>query len=661
MASIIDQQPFTQHTGNGVTTVFAYEFQLLAASDLVVSIDDVVVPPSQFVLVGVGNQSGGTVTFNTAPSNHADVLLSRELLLERDTDYQERGDLLSATLDNDFNRIWQVLQGQRASINGVLRFPYPEVSQELPDAAARANTQLLFDSNGQAYVAAPISGSVADVLLQLINTTDPTKGDAMVGVKQPFPGAVGRTQHDKNAEWVSVTDFTGTDTEKVQAAHNASLYVRYPAGGLTLTGKIQVRVGTHMYGDSAGSTVIYLAGDMAGTEDAVFEVIVTAANFLTQQGGIVVRDIFINGNSNFGHGFLLRNVRFPIFENVWIFNFEGAAILFDYVEEGFFNFLNINGCGRSNGGGANVTANTLYGQLTFDRTAAVFASSNNNFLRFNDCTLANGNCSGDVMIKGGTPSRIYFTRTQSEISGGSIGNRDWLIANGQGGIFFLHNNDVVNYRNFIDQGQYVEVHSSGNRVTNSTKFYQGQNGTAALISIGDTSDGALDTTSIGPISCFGSGFGAVNHQYINNVSMIGCGMASYVNSNVGSDPKLTLIGNGVGGDMTVNSTNEKRVVSDNRVGGVFGLAHDYQVNAAAALTLPQNATGVTVNGNTAITSISAAGCAGRLVALMFSGSPIVTSGGNLNLGGNFVATPGDVLLIVSDGTTWFRAAVGAVN
>lgn len=38
------------------------------------------------------------------------------------------------------------------------------------------------------------------------NTTDPTKGDADLGVKQPFAGAIARTQHDHNAEFVTMGD-----------------------------------------------------------------------------------------------------------------------------------------------------------------------------------------------------------------------------------------------------------------------------------------------------------------------------------------------------------------------------------------------------------------------------------------------------------------------
>ena len=45
------------------------------------------------------------------------------------------------------------------------------------------------------------------IQLDLANTADTLKGDALVGVKQPFTGAVARTQHDKNADSLSLYDM----------------------------------------------------------------------------------------------------------------------------------------------------------------------------------------------------------------------------------------------------------------------------------------------------------------------------------------------------------------------------------------------------------------------------------------------------------------------
>lgn len=54
-----------------------------------------------------------------------------------------------------------------------------------------------------------VKNSVSANALQenLINTSDDKLGDAMIGVKQPFAGAVARTQHDKNTEQLSSADF----------------------------------------------------------------------------------------------------------------------------------------------------------------------------------------------------------------------------------------------------------------------------------------------------------------------------------------------------------------------------------------------------------------------------------------------------------------------
>lgn len=207
MPSVVEQTPYNEYTGNGVATVYPYEFELLDADDLVVTIDGVVVVTSDFTLAGVGVQAGGTVTFDTAPGNLTAVLLSRELALQREIDYQSNGDLASATVDLDFNRLWQALQGFWARITNSIRAPFPEQLDELPPAADRASKLLAFDSLGQPTVMVPVSGSAADVLVQLADTSSAPNGDAMLGVKSTHTGAVATTQHEVNQRTVSVWDY----------------------------------------------------------------------------------------------------------------------------------------------------------------------------------------------------------------------------------------------------------------------------------------------------------------------------------------------------------------------------------------------------------------------------------------------------------------------
>lgn len=224
MSSVEPQTPYNEYPNvDGVTTVFPYEFQLLSASDLVVTVNGVVVPSSDFILTGVGVQAGGDITFNTAPLVGSDVLLSRVLVLQRNTDYQYNGDLKENTVDNDFNRLWQALQGIDAVIGGAVRVPFPEQVDALPDATSRANTVLGFDGAGQPTTTIPASGSAADVLLQLANSASASLGPALVAYNAALAYAAGTAGFELNLrKRVIATGVAATDTAAVQAAITAA-------------------------------------------------------------------------------------------------------------------------------------------------------------------------------------------------------------------------------------------------------------------------------------------------------------------------------------------------------------------------------------------------------------------------------------------------------
>ncbi|HBT9229752.1 TPA: hypothetical protein MCM87_005969, partial [Klebsiella pneumoniae] len=75
-------------------------------------------------------------------------------------------------------------------------------------AGIRKNKILAFNNSGDPITVLPESGTAADVMIELASDED-GKGDALLAVKQPFPGSVLRTQHDKNAEFVSLDDAGG--------------------------------------------------------------------------------------------------------------------------------------------------------------------------------------------------------------------------------------------------------------------------------------------------------------------------------------------------------------------------------------------------------------------------------------------------------------------
>ena len=107
--SVPNQTPYNIYTANGLSTVFAYEFYLISASDIQVTINGNEVT-SGFTVSGVGNTSGGEVTFLTAPANGSTVIFERVTPTYRLTDYQDNGDLLADTVNKDFDRLWMAIQ-----------------------------------------------------------------------------------------------------------------------------------------------------------------------------------------------------------------------------------------------------------------------------------------------------------------------------------------------------------------------------------------------------------------------------------------------------------------------------------------------------------------------------------------------------------------------
>ncbi|HBR1525588.1 TPA: phage tail fiber protein, partial [Klebsiella pneumoniae] len=107
--SVPNQTPYNIYTANGLTTVFTYEFYIISASDLEVSVNGNVVTGG-YTVAGVGNKDGGDITFLTPPANGAVVMLERVVPTFRLTDYQDNGDLLADTVNKDFDRIWMAIQ-----------------------------------------------------------------------------------------------------------------------------------------------------------------------------------------------------------------------------------------------------------------------------------------------------------------------------------------------------------------------------------------------------------------------------------------------------------------------------------------------------------------------------------------------------------------------
>ncbi|WP_312296730.1 tail fiber domain-containing protein [Atlantibacter hermannii] len=264
-----------EYTGNGVTTTFPYAFRIFQASDLLVITSDTnatlrtLTLDTDYTVSGVGSYSGGTVILSAPLGNGCSISIERDLPVIQETDLRNQGKFFAEVHEDALDKLTMLIQQVWSGFSLALRKPStisiyydaltnkirnlgdPVLAQDaatknytdsvfgktlrtpdsvfsLPSISDRANKVVAFDSVGSPVVITPPSGSATDVLLQLTSDED-GKGDALVKVKQPFTGAISRTQHSKNAETVSVTDFmdlstrvagTTDDTSAFKAAYN---------------------------------------------------------------------------------------------------------------------------------------------------------------------------------------------------------------------------------------------------------------------------------------------------------------------------------------------------------------------------------------------------------------------------------------------------------
>ncbi len=241
-------EPLVRYVANGSQTVFTYPFSIFASEDLKIYFDGAL-QTSGYDISDVGETSGGTVTFDIAPSSGIVLTLERRLPFERLTDFLEGGGFSAAAINTELDYLTAGLQQVDRDLSPMLRYSDYETPGEtvLPDRTQRANKALGFDGDGDP-VAVSLEGSMA--------SPDYTASGT---------GAVTRTSSDKFSDFVSVKDFGAKgdgltdDTLAIQQALTAHDSVYIPPGSYFITGTITVGERQTLFG--AGQTSVLSCQD----------------------------------------------------------------------------------------------------------------------------------------------------------------------------------------------------------------------------------------------------------------------------------------------------------------------------------------------------------------------------------------------------------------
>lgn len=112
--------PRNELAGDGTQTVFTFTFSILFTTDVVAYVGDTeLVNGTDFTVIR-SDDSGGTVTFATAPANGASIVLTRSTTLERNIEYSQSGEMISSQFNLDLDRLTNVTQ--ELSLNAARTF-----------------------------------------------------------------------------------------------------------------------------------------------------------------------------------------------------------------------------------------------------------------------------------------------------------------------------------------------------------------------------------------------------------------------------------------------------------------------------------------------------------------------------------------------------------
>jgi len=251
-----------QYNTNGTNGPWTVPFPFLQNDYLQVihttsdGIDSQLVLDIDYSVAGAGDASGTVTTLASDPTATYPIggkfTILRYVDALQESDYVDGDPLPAERIEADFDRLSMAAIDARQTLSRALVFPASDsTSGLLPTAALRANKIMAFDSQGAPVVTIPVSGSAADVLLQLASSSNAALGPALVGFgDQNYTGAnVGA----KLREFRSIRDKgalpgSSDNLNQVNAALADQRYLLAPPGDFAVSADLTNPLGGEFWG-----------------------------------------------------------------------------------------------------------------------------------------------------------------------------------------------------------------------------------------------------------------------------------------------------------------------------------------------------------------------------------------------------------------------------
>lgn len=293
--------------GNGSTTVFPFVFEVGSASEITLYLSSAsgsvsTIPSSSYSVSGLGDPSGGTITYplSGAPiATGSSLTLVRTVPLRQLTDLSNQSNYFPDAVEGALDYLMMAIQQIASQVANAIQTPLsdPPLNLTLPAAAGRALTLAGFDANGNS-ITYPVPASVGAGILTnegpFVAGTNFTAGTTTTLTLSKAYGTpanldvhfvsasavtyVGPDQYSLNGNQVIFNSPIPTGTTKVYIVGGTTLSAYIPAQGSVGIAQLQ-------WGNSLGRVVDSIASLRALSSSTFTRAFATGYSGASDGGG----------------------------------------------------------------------------------------------------------------------------------------------------------------------------------------------------------------------------------------------------------------------------------------------------------------------------------------------------------------------------------------